>query len=58
MYRGKDGKYYHRDTKHKGRSAQLEVYDKSGNHLGIANPKTGKIDTTKAVKGRDLKRYW
>jgi len=37
----KDGKYYHRDTLHKGKASHLEVYNKRGNHLGEADPKTG-----------------
>ncbi|MDC0506134.1 S8 family serine peptidase [Candidatus Gracilibacteria bacterium] len=32
----------------------LEVYDKSYNHIGIADPITGKIDYSKAVSGRTI----
>ena len=39
----KDGKYYYRDTFHKGERAHLEVFDKFGNHLGEANPLTGEL---------------
>ncbi|WP_124726348.1 hypothetical protein [Staphylospora marina] len=39
----KDGKYYHRDTLHKGEGAHLEVYDKKGRHIGEADPQTGEI---------------
>ena len=39
----KDGKFYHRDTFHKGKGSHLEVYDKLGNHLGEADPETGEI---------------
>ncbi|WP_206911734.1 T7SS effector LXG polymorphic toxin [Enterococcus sp. DIV0849a] len=39
----KDGKFYHRDTLHKGKGSHLEVYDKLGNHLGEADPITGEI---------------
>jgi hypothetical protein len=56
IYKGKDGKFYHRDTLHKGKGAELEVYGKNGNHLGTASPKTGKIDTSKAVPGRNIKK--
>ena len=54
VYRGKDGKYYHIDTSHKGKGAELEVYNKFGKHIGIANPKTGKIDFSKVKKGRRI----
>ncbi|WP_446499811.1 RHS repeat-associated core domain-containing protein [Listeria cossartiae] len=39
----KSGKFYHRDTLHKGGRAHLEVYDKKGKHLGEADPVTGEI---------------
>jgi hypothetical protein len=39
----KDGKFYHRDTLHKGKGSHLEVYDKLGNHLGEADSVTGEI---------------
>ncbi|WP_430603553.1 colicin E3/pyocin S6 family cytotoxin [Enterococcus sp. DIV0724b] len=39
----KDGKYYHRDTLHKGKGSHLEVYDKHGKHIGEADPKTGEL---------------
>ncbi len=39
----KGNRYYYRDTFHTGESAHLEVFDKSGNHLGEADPKTGEI---------------
>jgi hypothetical protein len=28
---------------HKGKSAHLEVYDKKGNHIGEADPKSGEL---------------
>lgn len=39
----KDKKYYYRDTKHGGKGAHLEVFDKSGDYLGEADPITGVI---------------
>ncbi|VVM28203.1 hypothetical protein BSPWISOXPB_7072 [uncultured Gammaproteobacteria bacterium] len=30
VYKGKDGKYYHKDTFHTGKGAELEVYNKFG----------------------------
>ena len=39
----RDGKYYHRDTMHKGKSSHLEVYNKRGEHLGEADPLTGEL---------------
>ncbi|MBQ8043955.1 MAG: hypothetical protein IJ272_07405, partial [Clostridia bacterium] len=39
----KGNRYYHRDTLHKGARAHLEVYDKTGKHLGEADPITGKL---------------
>lgn len=38
----KDNKYYYRDTLHYGKKAHLEVFDRRGNHLGEADPLTGK----------------
>ena len=43
VYKEKDGNYYYRDTFHTGESAHLEVFNKQGNHLGEADPLTGKI---------------
>jgi hypothetical protein len=54
VYKGKDGKYYHKDTFHTGKGAELEVYNKFGKHIGTANPKTGKIDFSKVKKGREI----
>jgi hypothetical protein len=39
---------------HKGKGAELEVYNKFGKHIGTANPKTGKIDFSKVEKGRRI----
>ncbi len=50
----KDGLLYHRDTLHKGRGAHLEVYNKQGKHLGIANPLTAELIPETAVKGRNI----
>jgi len=50
----KDKKYYYRDTKHGGKGAHLEVFDRKGNHIGIADPLTGVINKNGKVKGRKL----
>ena len=50
----KDKKYYYRDTKHGGKGAHLEVFDKKGNHIGTADPLTGVINKNGKVKGRKL----
>lgn len=50
----KDGKFYHRDTLHKGEGAHLEVYNKNGQHIGIADPLTGELIPDTAIKGRTL----
>ncbi|MDY5788144.1 hemagglutinin repeat-containing protein [Veillonella caviae] len=50
----KDKKYYYRDTKHGGKGAHLEVFDRKGNHIGIADPLTGVINKSGKVKGRKL----
>ena len=50
----KDNKFYHRDQLHKGKSAHLEVYDKRGKHIGIANPLTGELLEGTAIQGREL----
>lgn len=39
----KNGRYYHRDTFHKGKGAHLEVYNSRGEHLGKADPCTGQL---------------
>ncbi|CAA6806272.1 MAG: Cytotoxic [uncultured Campylobacterales bacterium] len=57
IYKDKNGNYYHRDTLHVGKGAELEVYDKSGKHIGTADPLTGILDTTKKVAGRNIKKY-
>ena len=51
----KGDRYYYRDTKHFGKSAHLEVFDKRGKHLGEADPQTGEIrpgtaDSTKKLE--------
>ncbi|OPX42613.1 cytotoxic [Ruminiclostridium hungatei] len=55
IYKGKDGNYYHRDTLHKGKGAELEVYDSQGKHIGTAEPLTGKLRPGTAVAGRKIK---
>lgn len=57
IYKGSDGNYYHMDNLHQGKGAEIEVYNKNGNHIGTANPKTGIIDRTNAVPGRNIKKY-
>lgn len=34
---------YYRDTLHKGKRAHVEVFDRTGRHLGEADPITGRI---------------
>ena len=51
----KRDRYYYRDTKHFGKSAHLEVFDKRGKHLGEADPQTeeirlGTADSTKKLE--------
>ena len=52
----KKGKqYFYRDTLHTGERAHIEVFDKTGKHLGEANPMTGIIkegtaDASKRIK--------
>ena len=55
IYKGKDGNYYHRDTLHKGKSAELEVYNSQGKHIGTAEPLTGEFKPGTAVAGRKIK---
>lgn len=55
IYKGKDDNYYHRDTLHTGRSAELEVYNSRGIHIGTADPKTGVIQAGTAILGRKIK---
>lgn len=50
-----DGKYYHRDTLHKGKGAHLEVYNYQGKHLGKADPLTGELILNTAKNDRKLK---
>ena len=54
IYKGKDGNYYHRDTLHTGIRAELEVYNSQGIHIGVADPKTGKVIPGTAVCGRKI----
>ena len=50
----KGNRYYYRDTFHTGKSAHLEVFDKSGNHLGEADPKTGELRPGTADSSKKL----
>ena len=50
----KDEQYYYRDTKHFGRAAEIEVFDKSGNHIGTMDPQTGEMNFSNKVSGRKL----
>ncbi|PXV83704.1 hypothetical protein C8E03_1451 [Lachnotalea glycerini] len=54
VYKNGD-KYYYRDTLHTGKRAHLEVFDKKGNHLGEADPLTGKLNPNTADKSKKLK---
>jgi hypothetical protein len=55
VYKGDDGKYYHRDTLHTGKGAELEVYNSRGQHIGVADPLTGQIRPGSAIPGREIK---
>lgn len=50
-----NGRFYHRDTFHKGEGAHLEVYDARKNHLGIADPILGELVPDTAILGRKLR---
>ena len=52
----KNGKQYHRDTLHKGKGSHLEVYDKSGRHLGEADPITGELKPNTADVKKKLSK--
>ncbi len=50
----KDKYFYCRDQMHEGAGAHLEVFNKTGKHLGKANPLTGELMPNTAVQGRRL----
>ncbi|MGX7047943.1 hypothetical protein RU86_GL000617 [Lactococcus piscium] len=50
----KNGKQYHRDTLHKGKGSHLEVYDKTGKHLGEGDLLTGEIKPNTADPRKKL----
>ncbi|WP_406501299.1 hypothetical protein OHA04_19400 [Streptomyces sp. NBC_01590] len=54
IYRGTDGRYYHRDTLHRGKGAEIEVYDSAYKHIGTMSP-SGTFDASGKVNGRDIK---
>lgn len=41
VYQMRDGGYAHRDTFHTGKGAEIETYDKNGNHTGTICPNCG-----------------
>ncbi|KYG08808.1 hypothetical protein BE21_21365 [Sorangium cellulosum] len=51
VYKMRDGGYAHRDTFHSGKGAEIETYDKNGNHTGTICPncgqRTGEADPKK-----------
>jgi len=55
VYKDNDENYYHRDNFHKGKGAELEVYNGQGQHIGTADPLTGQIEPGSAVPGRKIK---
>jgi hypothetical protein len=55
IYRDGDGRFYYVDNLHKGLASEIEVFSRTGEHLGTMSP-SGVVDTTKKVKGRTLKR--
>lgn len=54
MYRRPDGTYVHRDTLHRGKAAELELYNASGRHIGTCCPHCGVLKPNSAVPGRTL----
>lgn len=53
IYRGVDGRYYHRDTFHKGEGAEIEVYDAQYRHIGTMSP-SGVFIPEGKVNGRTI----
>jgi len=54
IYRNKENKYfYYIDNLHKGKGAELEVFNGS-NHIGVADINLGKIDTTQKKNNRKI----
>jgi hypothetical protein len=52
----KDKRHFHRDTLHEGKSAHIEVYNKTGKkHLGEMNPTSGQINYQKADPTKSIK---
>jgi hypothetical protein len=49
------GRLFYVDEGHPGHSAHLEVFDANRQHVGTADIKTGTVDTTKKVNGRELR---
>ena len=41
-----------------GKSAEIEVFDKNGKHLGAIDPITGEFIENSQVEGRVLKRKY
>jgi hypothetical protein len=54
VYEAPSGYYYHVDTFHKGRSSEVEVYDRRGKHLGAICPHCGSWIPDSKVEGRKL----
>jgi hypothetical protein len=48
--------FRHLDTLHKGRAAEVETYDKRGNHLGAICPHCGAYKPGSMVSNRKLRK--
>jgi hypothetical protein len=55
IYRDADGTLYYVDNLHEGAASEIEVFSRTGEHLGTMTP-DGAFDAAKKVKGRILKK--
>ena len=55
VFRAPDGTYQHRDTLHRGKAAEIEVYDKNGKHLYAKCPHCGAPKPGSTHKERKIK---
>ena len=51
----KTGHQYYVDDAHAGHAAHLEVFSRTGDHLGVADVETGVLDSSGKVEGRSLR---
>lgn len=54
VYKNKEWLYFHRDTKHTWKWAEIEVYDKFGKHIWTSNVNNLNINYNNAVKWRNI----